>query len=193
MFGTRIRRAVTAISLMTVLSFPMATHANNFGSEGAAASLWDPAYNGVWLSPTSSWHVGRISMTTTYSNGVYDAVGTQFGPTDLAVGVFSSSTCQASYEVCVYDADYGNNGVNGWNQCPGTVVGQNPNRTCSQQRVQINLFYSPPAQRIACHELAHSVGLRHTGEQASCVKKTSEGGNSQVLSTHDKNHLNDQY
>ena len=191
---SRIRkRAAASLAVMALLITPMAVVANNFGSAGSAGDILDPAVNGVWFTPTSEWHVGRISMTAVYSNGVSAAVGNQFGPTDLAVGLFAAATCVAAYEVCVYDDDYGNNGVNGWNQCIGNVVGQDPNRTCSQGRVLINLFYSPPANRIACHELAHSVGLRHTEDQGSCVKPTAWGGNSQVLTNHDKNHLNNRY
>lgn len=179
--------------LLALLGSPLAALATNVGSQGSAGNLANPAVNGVWYIPTSRWDVARRDLTTTYSNGVDAAISSSYGPTDLAVGLYSPATCGAAYELCVYDADYGDNGYNGWNQCIGTVVGADPNRTCSQQRVQINQFYSPPAQRIACHEMAHSVGLRHTQEQASCVKRTADGGNSQVLSSHDIGHLNARY
>ncbi len=95
--------------------------------------------------------------------------------------------------MCVWDWDYGDNGLNGWNACVGTTNGAHPNQKCTQQWVKINLFYNPPPQRIACHEMGHSVGLRHSDDQASCMKSTAAGGNSNVLTAHDKSHLNLQY
>ena len=37
------------------------------------------------------------------------------------------------------------------------------------------------------------LSLRHTGEQASCMKRSAEGGNSQVLTPHDVEHINNHY
>lgn len=183
-----IRICVAAALAASILGLP--AEASNFGSFGTPGA--GGTNNGVWLTPDSGWLVGRRALTAPYSTGVAEAVGEEYGPTDLNVGVFSPSTCDI-YDVCVYDHDYGDNGLNGWNACAGAVIGNHPTQKCVQAWVRINLFFSPPPKRIACHELGHSVGLRHTDEQASCVKRTIEGGNSETLSAHDKAHINDNY
>lgn len=38
-----------------------------------------------------------------------------------------------------------------------------------------------------CHEIGHSVGLRHTSNTQSCLNVNNT---SQVLSQHDKDHIN---
>jgi predicted Zn-dependent protease len=64
---------------------------------------------------------------------------------------------------------------------------------CSVDWVNINLTYSPPATRVACHELGHAMGLRHNLDTSSCVMSSADGGTSQYLSTHDKDHLTNNY
>ncbi len=187
-------RGLMSVALLAAaLTIPVVAHSANVGSLGSAGNILNHQINGVWFVPTSGWDVGRRDLTTTYSNGVAATISNSFGPTRLNVGLFSPTSCGSTYEVCVFDINYGNNGVLGWNQCVGTVVGADPLQTCSQQWVRINLDESPPAQRIACHELAHAVGLRHTAEQASCVKATINGGNSSFLSGHDIEHINIRY
>jgi hypothetical protein len=135
-----------------------------------------------------------VQLTTTYYNGVTAAIQTQYSPTDLFVLLYTTTYCSdPEHDLCVFDSDYGNNNLNGWNACAGSIIGQHPTQKCSVDWVRINLRYSPPAQRIACHEMGHAVGLRHTSDQASCLKTTQAGGASQVLTEHDKAHLNAQY
>lgn len=52
--------------------------------------------------------------------------------------------------------------------------------------MRINTFFSPPANRIVCHEVGHSVAVRHTSNNYSCMKRTVDGGTSQVLTEHDQ-------
>lgn len=118
----------------------------------------------------------------------------EYGPTDLTVGLGSPGGCpDEDWDVCVFDSDYGDNGFNGWNQCAGDTSGAHPNRRCSLGFVKINLYFSPPAKRIACHELGHSIGLRHSGNDASCMKTTQDGGSSARLANHDVGHVDDEY
>ena len=183
--------AVAALGLVAVLGTSNAG-ATNFGSAGTAGTAGTT--NGVWLSNNNFWNVGRRSLTATYSGGVFDAVEEEYEPTDLTANPLTPSSCPDSgYDVCVYDADYGDNGLNGWNACAGVTSGSHPNQQCSVSWVRINLEYSPPAKRIACHELGHSLGLRHTSTQASCLKRTADGGNSSDLTAHDRSHINSNY
>ena len=180
-----------ALGLVAILGVSSAD-ATNFGSAGTAGT--SGTTNGVWLSNNNFWNVGRRSLSATYSTGVFNAVEDEYEPTDLTANPLTPSSCPDSgYDVCVYDADYGDNGLNGWNACAGVTSGSHPDQQCSLSWVRINLEYSPPAKRIACHELGHSLGLRHTSTQASCMKRTADGGNSSDLTAHDRSHINSNY
>jgi hypothetical protein len=129
----------------------------------------------------TNWVVAKREMTSTYSAGVDAALVDEYGPTDLYVLNQTSSTCSdASHDTCVYDNTYGDNGLNGWNSCAGSgqIVGAHPNQVCTLSWVRLNQSASPPAKRIACHELGHSVGLRHTTSSTSCLRATADGGTS---------------
>jgi hypothetical protein len=149
--------------------------------------------NGVWLTTSSTFNVHKRDLTTTYSNAVSTVMSGQYNPTDLTVNVFTSPSCNETARVCIFDSDYGDNGLNGWNACSGPTSGSHPNQRCGVQWVRINTRYSPPANRIVCHEVGHSVGLRHTSTQASCLKSTADGGNSSTLTSHDTGHINATY
>ncbi len=166
--------------------------ATNFGSAGTGGT--SGLTNGVWLTGDPLWSVAKRALTAAYSTGVNDALWDEYAPTDLTLTVSSPSSCSDDdYDLCVFDDNYGDNGVNGWNACAGVTGGSHPNQVCSLDWVRINLFYGPPPKRIACHEIGHSVGLQHTSDQASCMKSTGDGGNSEVLTSHDKAHLNAAY
>ena len=77
-------------------------------------------------------------------------------------------------DVIVYAADWGENGAAGWVYCPsGSPQGVNPagHRWCRQQELHFNLnsrygiFFGDDASRdhVTCHELGHTIGLRHWG------------------------------
>lgn len=193
--GFRGARALGVLSLATALALTATSAAaSNFGSEGTAGA--SGTTNGVFLTANASWSVAKVSLTSTYSNGVSSALSQQYNPTDLNVSEYSPPGCggsYGSYDLCVFDANYGDNGLNGWNACAGSTSGSHPNMVCSMAYVRINTYYSPPAVRIACHEMGHSVGLRHTSEAASCMKRSADGGTSASLSAHDTGHLNGHY
>lgn len=166
--------------------------ASNVGSAGTPGT--GGTTNGVWYTPDRVWNIGKRSLTSTYNTGVEFAVWGEYAPTRLNPATYVADSCyEYPYDVCVYDDDYGDIGLNGWNACAGATSGVHPSQTCSLQWVRINLYYSPPAKRIACHELGHSVGLRHTADQASCLKTTASGGTSSDLTPHDIDHLNARY
>jgi Dual-action HEIGH metallo-peptidase len=183
---------VLAVMLGLTMAMAPVAFATNFGSSGTAGV--GGTTNGVWLTNNTIWNVARRGMTATYSTGVFQAVEDEYEVTDFSATALTADSCDdAAHDVCVYDADYGDNGLNGWNACWGTTSGAHPNQQCSVAWVRINEFYSPPAKRIACHELGHSVGLRHTMDQASCLKRTADGGNSSDLTAHDRAHINNTY
>ena len=189
------RKALGVVVFSTaLLALAPSASANNFGSVGDVGA--SGTTNGVFLTTDSSWSVAKVNLTNTYSNGVSSAVSQQFNPTDLTVSLFSPPDCGGSfgtYDLCVLDSSYGDNGLLGWSACSGPASGSHPTMVCGTSYVRINTYYSPPAVRIACHEMGHSLGLRHTSESTSCLKRTADGGTSAALSAHDKDHLNAQY
>lgn len=191
----RVRRVGFALKLFVaagLLITAAPATATNVGSAGSAGT--GGTTNGVWYTDGNLFIVAKRNLTAVYSNGVTQAINEEYIPTDLVVQAQVSSFCSDSdHDLCVYDENYGDNGLNGWASCFGTTVGAHPNQVCTVAWVRINQFFSPPAKRIACHEMGHTVGLRHTQEQASCLKRTIDGGNSSQLSPHDDAHVNARY
>lgn len=81
-----------------------------------------------------------------------------------------------NHDVRISDFRASNN-LLGWVNCPNSATerGRNPNRWCYGQRLNVNLRFSlPPAGKryLACHELGHTVGLRHETElhSDSCMR-----------------------
>lgn len=89
-----------------------------------------------------------------------------------------------------------------WVDCPvGTsTTGSHPNRRCAYIRLWVNGAYVDTSNgdpsflaALACHELAHTVGLRHSGVgSASCVRDDVTAGVYQ-LTAHDKAHVQARY
>jgi hypothetical protein len=70
-------------------------------------------------------------------------------------------------------------GIVGWVECkPGvTTSGSHPNQRCSYENLWFNTVYldttngdSNYLAAIACHEMGHTVGLRHSADTASCLQ-----------------------
>lgn len=188
-----VRPAVVAAMTLALCNQPVAM-GTNFGSQGTPGL--GGTTNGVWLTQNDPWTVRGRGLSDAYRNGLNQTMNASYIPTDLSVAYTSiapSCAPEDNHDLCVYDFDYGDNGLNGWNACGWDTIGSHPDQICTWDWVRVNLFFSPPPKRIMCHEVAHSVGLRHTQEQASCVKKTADGGDSAVLSAHDIGHINAEY
>lgn len=187
--GRTTAALVAAVLSAILVATPSA--ADNFGSEGDFGS--DGWKNGVWFTIDANWQVINRSLTSTYSTAASNVLATQYAPTTLLLSYTSSGLCGAGggpYDLCLYDDHYGDNGFGGWNACHLYFAGTHPNQTCGQQWVRVNLTYSPPANFVMCHEIGHSVGLRHTSNPGSCLNTANT---SQVLHKHDKDHINSRY
>lgn len=186
------RRGCVIFLMITLLVCPLPAVASNFGSTGSTGTAGTT--NGVFLSDNRYYEVGRISMLSTYSSGVYSAANNQYGlRTDLYATIRSPSSCDFSVQdVCVYDYYYGDNGYQGWNACAGGVSAPHPDMVCYVQYVKINLSYAPDPEAIACHELGHTLGLRHTSSTSTCLYNPPNSSR-RTISSHDIDHINARY
>ena len=111
-------------------------------------------------------------------------------------------------DVIAFSGDYGDNGAAGWVYCPSDApqgINRLDHRWCRHQELHLNfnprygLFFDDDASRghIACHELGHTLGLRHWGNPpetdgpvgATCMNANTPNGPTSLHPT-DVDHLN---
>jgi hypothetical protein len=111
-------------------------------------------------------------------------------------------------DVIAFSGDYGDNGAAGWVYCPSDApqgINRFEHRWCRHQELHLNynarygLFFDDEASRghIACHELGHTLGLRHWGNPpetdgpvgATCMHANTPNGPTSLHQT-DIDHLN---
>ena len=130
-------------------------------------SVGDDARHFVYIDP---------SVPAGLADSVRQAMADAYGPTALVMR--EESKVRNRTDVIVYATDYGANGAAGWTYCPpGAPQGVNGHghRWCRHQELHFNLnpqyaaFFADDASRdaIACHELGHTLGLRHWGNPPS--------------------------
>ncbi|MGZ8562369.1 MAG: hypothetical protein ACXWWU_01985 [Candidatus Limnocylindria bacterium] len=111
-------------------------------------------------------------------------------------------------DVIAFSGDYGDNGAAGWVYCPSDApqgINRFDHRWCRNQELHLNynarygLFFDDEASRghIACHELGHTLGLRHWGNPpetegavgATCMNANTPNGPTSLHQT-DIDHVN---
>lgn len=184
---------VIALAMFVTVGSNETAAATNFGSSGSAGT--GGTTNGVWLTNNAGFVVVARALESWTYNGYVNASNNEFQPTDLSVSFSSASSCSdPSHDLCVFDGDYGNNGLDGWNSCAGTATDAHPFQRCSLAWNRINFYGSDPSWNyVACHEMGHSVGLRHTAGTTAPFSCMKEGSNYAFLSTHDDGHINGIY
>jgi hypothetical protein len=146
------------------------------------------------------------SLTPDLAQSLRDSMREDYdGPTKLEL--FEQSAPNALTDVVAFSADYGENGAAGWVYCPPhEPQGTNPagHRWCKGQELHLNLnprygiFFDDDASRdhVVCHELGHTLGLRHWGNPpesdgpvgATCMNANTPNGPTS-LSQFDLDHI----
>lgn len=184
------------VGLLMYIATPPALAANQ-GSEGVEGSgpgqtwvNWNADdIHAVWFAPT---------LPGNFPDKVRDVIGMYDGTTDLRMYQTTELSISRN-DVRVYRANYGDNGYAAVNRCSisgRAVTGAHPTRSCVPVLIQFNNEYphyynsDPRVWAIVCHELGHSVSLRHAPAHAgSCVTGNSLDGISQ-LSAAEVGHIN---
>lgn len=185
----------------------------NFGSTDRSACGYSqgnsgpsPATNCVSLANNRTHAVRYVSLGDQWTG--IDAATTwslanHYNPTDLVAYV---TTTDSVPDVWVYDAFYGNNGIFAWVDCPADNSGTGGSgqlQWCRGQKLRYNASLEgqytsglTARRALACHELGHTVGLRHNTHSGSagdsCMRTTLPLPNH--LSSHEINdHINPWY
>lgn len=188
-------RVVIPLAAFVVAFGGSVAYATNFGSTAAGGS----PVNQVSLANNKHHRVDFFDTTTRIGNITQWALNNQFPRFDFTWQFVDGN----DYDVRVADSNFGDNGVIGWVNCPAgaTETGSNPNRRCYGQRLNYNLYNGYEGQwdtqfggrNMACHELGHTVGLRHeaAGDNPSCMKTdaTPDNSDASTYSGEDVNHV----
>jgi hypothetical protein len=180
-----IRRAVlVAAALLLVLTQVAGPAAANHAGRpiGSFSSCRRPN-----ISPPRCSSVGNdtrhhvafdVSLSVGLAESLRDTMIEDYEPTKLEMILQDAVTPET--DVIAFSQDYGNNGAAGWVNCPRDSpqgVNRQRHRWCQGQELHFNLnpsmsgFFADDGSRdhVACHELGHTLGLRHWGNPPDSV------------------------
>jgi hypothetical protein len=185
-------------------------NANNFGSTACTDPAGDVPRNCVSLA-NNIYHAANyvnLDQTTQAIPGLTTAMTAALSDLNGADLVAYRDENDSLPDVWVHDWNYGAlAGIVAWAVCPTDNTGQggtDPNRWCRGQDTNFNVYYwasdngyydtAAQRQNVACHELGHTVGLRHrTDTRNSCMWTYAGDGGSTRYDAHDREHVNLRY
>ena len=123
------------------------------------------------------------TLTIGLAESLRDTMFEDYDPTKLEMILQDAVTPET--DVIAFSQDYGNNGAAGWVNCPRDSrqgVNRQRHRWCMGQELHFNLnpsltvFFADDDSRdhVACHELGHTLGLRHWGNPPESVGPPAE-------------------
>lgn len=118
------------------------------------------------------------TLTDGLAASLRDTLAEDYDPTDLTA--FEVTELTQSTDVVAYSQDFGDLGAAAWVYCPGDApqgTNSEGHRWCRMQELNFNLnpryavFFEDDGSRdhVACHEMGHTVGLRHWGNPPESV------------------------
>lgn len=206
-----MRWPALALGLVLLMQLPATALADHTGRPIGAASNCDRPVNPPRCTSVGDDRMHRIAFDESLSPELTDAMrfamSEVYDPTRLTMVEHAAVTKRT--DVVAFSGDFGDNGAAAWVYCPRdapqgmNVVGD---RWCRHQELYFNLnprysiFFDDDASRrhVACHELGHTLGLRHWGNPpesrgpaaATCLNANTPNGPT-FLHDSDIDHIND--
>lgn len=196
---TTSRRAllvsVAIVVIMSQVAGPVvANHAGRpIGSFSTCRRLVTPPRCSSVGNDNQHFVAFNATLITGLAESLRDTMIEDYEPTKLEMTVQEAVTPET--DVIAFSQDYGNNGAAGWVYCPRDApqgVNRKGHRWCQQQELHFNLnpsmavFFADDGSRdhVACHELGHTLGLRHWGnppasagpQAATCMNANTPDG-----------------
>ena len=147
-----------------------------FGS--AAQAIVEGQVTQISLGNNSTHRVELYDLTNAHVNAMSDMTAYYGFVTDLTTQITSPPTVP---DVRVSDGAFGDVDLTGWVNCPvgATESGSNPTRTCFTQTLTLNTSFSgildaDEKLSLACHELGHTLGMRHNPGHDTCMRPGSD-------------------
>lgn len=177
---------ITAILLVAQIPMPAAAH-HGGRPIGSGAMRCDRP-----VTPPRCASVGNnlkhfvyfdASLTADLASSLRDTMAEDYDPTDLVM--IEQTELTSHTDVIAYSGDFGDNGAAGWTHCPPeSRQGRNAlgHRWCQRQTLWLNynpryaVFFADDASRdhVTCHELGHTLGLRHWGNPPQSAEPAAD-------------------
>jgi hypothetical protein len=173
-----------------LIAAPIAT-ASNFGS--GIDHACDTTYASQCVADNYDHKVQFFSMDNA---NLLASSRDRMGYYNSFAGRLNMHEVSSSADVNVQDLYVGAVGWWGVGYCAtsATYGGSDPNRWCRPQVLTYNLSYSQGVGQpyyLACHELGHTVGLRHYNNDTCMVNADLTGLS--IITSHERDHINARY